>query len=203
MDFTNRLQEILKQDTFKLLLNVTFNIFENKKTKNFLDLIQKLSTLSSFNTIIKRKKFIIYQKLLILRNVFCTKETNLRMKLKIYFYNWKRLLIVTTKNSFEKKIFLRKIVKEKISQSDYFARLMKFSLLNFLKFYKNFSEKNEKKIEINENNFNDNEQLSINESLITKKSEFLNREEEEKMKNKIIDIRKISSSVKLKLKILL
>ena len=202
MDFTNRLQEILKQDTFKLLLNVTFNIFHNKKIKNFLDLIQNLSTFNSLNTIMKRKKFIIYQKLLVLRNIFCIKDTNMKMKMKIYFYNWKRLLIVNCNNSFERKIFLRKIVNEKITQSDYFSRLMKFSLFNFLKFYKTFSEKNEEKendnsFDDNNNNNNDKEiPLPINESLITKKSEFFLNENEENIrnKNKIIDIKTISSN---------
>lgn len=178
------------------------NIFETKKTKFFLDLTQKLFTLSSFNTIMKRKKFLIYQKLLVLRNIFCIKDTNIKMKLKIYFYNWKRLLTINNNNSFEKKIFLRKIVNEKISQSDYFTRLMKYSFINFLKFYRNFSEKNNRNYYENENeqenNYEENNNNNNEENIINNKDyNFLSLEEKEKIRNKIIDIRTVSSNVKI------
>lgn len=184
MDFANELQEILKQDTFKLLLNITSNIFENKKSKHFLFFVQNITTKNTLNIVTERKKFFIYEKLLVLRNIFSNKDTNLKMKFKIYFYNWKRLLFLNPSNSFEKKLLLRKIVKEKISKQDYFSRLMKFSLMNFLNFFRNFSFKEqqnskEKKFLISENPRNLKNFLS----------------EEENQNEKLFDIRTIASNV--------
>ncbi len=118
--------------------------------------------------------------------------------MKIYFYNWKRLLIINSNNSFERKKILRKIVNEKIMQSDYFLKLMKFSLINFLRFYKNFSQEQNKNNNNGEININYNKDIYIynkSELIYIEEYEIEKEKEKENIKNKIIDVRAISSNV--------
>lgn len=150
IDFSKRLEEILKQDTFKLLINISANILNNHIMKNFFNLIQRLSLNKTIEIIDKRKNFVNLEKLLILRNILLNKEKNLNLIWRSYFYLWKRFVKLNHHNNFKRKLLIRNVVNKKISNQDYIKRLIRrafYLLINIDKSYtKNIDHSNESNI---------------------------------------------------------
>ncbi len=191
IDFSNRLEEIFKQDTYKLLINIINNIFNNHLMKIYYLFIEKLSSLSMNEMIKRRKNFIIMEKLLIFRNIFKNKEKNINLIIKRYFYSWKRLTKINPNSSFDKKLKIRKLISKKIHDQDYETRLIKTVFLRLLHSLKIFS---------NDNKYNtcDSKNINIEINRNSDKNDFIikiNKELKTNTNKNIVNLPSISSNV--------
>lgn len=138
IDFSNRLEEILKQDTFKLLINISINIYNNHITRYYNHLIRSLLSISTNQIILKRKNYIQHEKHLVLRNILLFKEKELGIILKSYFYNWKRIIKINFLTSWDKKAILRKLVNKKIYNENFSERLLRRAFIKLINKYRSF-----------------------------------------------------------------
>lgn len=208
IDFSNRLEEILRQDTFKLLFNITCNIFENYKIKSYYEFLQSLSFSALTETIRKRKHFVLFEQLLVLRNVAINRETNLKLVLKNYFYKWKRVWKINPRFSFDKKLKLRKIITNRLKKADYFERLVKAAFFYLLRCYDKFaldlhiptrSDYSSLHIYNSCGNINKNQVYSINNFYNSNNEKFKSANNPDQIRitveNKIINVNSILSNV--------
>lgn len=88
-----KLAELLEIDAMKLFFTFSGNSFNRNRKKLMSEFFNNLIIYEKNLTIIKRKKFIYLNKLLVLRNLFkeCDQKSFKIIK-RIYFYKWSRIL---------------------------------------------------------------------------------------------------------------
>lgn len=202
IDFSNRLEEILKQDTFKLLINISSNIMNNHIMKNYCILIQRLSSNKTIEIINKRKNFIYLEKLLILRNILLHKDKNLNLIIRFYFYLWKRFQKINPINSFKRKLLIRNLINKKIKNKDYLTRLIRRAFFSLIEIHRNNPDlKNNKTKEFYIKEKHEGNKFSKAEDQDSKlKDRSSEGFEKVLIKDSLIDIHSINANVSIHLK---
>jgi len=118
--------------------------------RNYSILIQRLSSNKTIQIINRRKNFVYFEKLLILRNILLNKNKTLNLKKRSHFYIWKRVLKINPTKSFERKVHLRSLINKKIKNEDYLTRLIRRAFYSLMEVHITYSD--DKNYKYNENN---------------------------------------------------